>query len=81
MFVLLPFLLLACKEEENIVGADLQPNSEKYQLQFTDTSSINAYSVIDTIATGQMNLNLLGFVADPIFGKRKLEFVLNFVYR
>ncbi len=78
LFVLLPFLLLACKEEENIVGADLQPNSEKYQLQFTDTSSINAYSVIDTIATGQMNLNLLGFVADPIFGKSQVGICSQF---
>ncbi len=78
LFILFSFLFLTCKEEDTIVGADLQPDSEKYQLQFTDTISIKAYSTIDSIISNQMSLNLLGFVSDPIFGKSQANIYSQF---
>lgn len=64
------FVLFGCKEEENIVGLDVQPDSDKLALLFCDTTSINTYSVKeDSISTSKTSLSLLGYVKDPIFGK------------
>lgn len=62
--------LFGCKEEDNIVGLDVQPDSDKLSLLFTDTTSIYAYSVMeDSIPTDETSLSILGFVSDPIYGK------------
>lgn len=64
------FVLFGCKEEENIVGLDVQPDSDKLALIFCDTTIINAYSIKeDSIPTSKTAMNLLGYTKDPIFGK------------
>jgi len=64
------FVFFGCKEEDNIVGLDVQPDSDKLSLLFNDTTSIYAYSVLeDSIPTDETSLSVLGFVSDPIFGK------------
>lgn len=63
------FLLFSCEEEPDLIGLDLQPQSEKLGVAFSDTSSIVAYSLIDdSLRTDNYALNLLGTFNDPVFG-------------
>lgn len=63
-------VFFGCKEEDNIVGLDVQPDSDKLSLLFNDTTSIYAYSLMeDSIPTDETSLSVLGFVSDPVFGK------------
>jgi len=62
------FLLNACKEPDDI-GLNIQPQGDMLNVEFSDTTSIEAYTVIDdSIITSSANLNLLGSIYDPIFG-------------
>jgi hypothetical protein len=62
-------LLNSCDEEPDLIGLDLQPQSEKLGVAFSDTSTVFAYSLIDdSLRTDNYSLNLLGTYNDPIFG-------------
>ena len=79
LFFLLVSFFTSCKEEDDLVGTNIQPNSDNLNLQFVDTVTLNAFSVEDdSIITDEMSLNLLGFVSDPIFGRTQASIYSQF---
>jgi hypothetical protein len=67
--IFLALFFTSCKEEENIVGLDLQSENDKLNLVVWDTASVYAYSQKETeMPTSKTTLSLLGYVNDPIFG-------------
>lgn len=68
-FLSLVFLFISCEEEPDLIGLNLQPQSEKLVLGYSDTTSIIAYSLIDdSMRTDNYPLCLMGSYNDAIFG-------------
>lgn len=62
-------LLWSCKKEPDLLGLDLVPESDLLNHDFIDTITIQAYTVReDSVRTDELTTNLLGSIADPIFG-------------
>ncbi len=60
---------VSCQKEPDSLGLDLQPAGDKLNVIYTDTCSVNAYTLIDdSLRTDNYNVNLLGSIVDPIFG-------------
>lgn len=71
IFVLgLVIIINSCESEPDLLGLNLQPESEKLGLSYNDTSSIFAYSLIDdSLRTDNYySPSLLGTFNDPVFG-------------
>jgi hypothetical protein len=67
-------LFFACKEPDSI-GLKVQPNGDKLNVIYCDTTSLVAYTVKDTfIRTDNTEYNLLGSNNDPVFGKNTASF-------
>lgn len=62
-------LISGCKDENNNLGLDIQPPYDKLAVKYTDTTTVIAYSqVVDSVRTDETSVNLLGSIADPVFG-------------
>ncbi len=60
-------LFSACTHDVSPIGLEL--NQELVGTNFTDTVTIEAYSVLDdTISTANLSANLIGMLHDPVFG-------------
>lgn len=69
MVSLVAVFVSSCKKEPDLIGLDLLPPGEYLNLDYIDTVSMVAYSVReDSLRTDELTLNLLGSIADPIFG-------------
>lgn len=67
-------LLASCQNEDSL-GLDVQPPSDLLDVQYTDTISLVAYTLIeDSLRTDETSQNLVGFYWDPQFGPAKAEF-------
>lgn len=72
-------LFSACKKDESIIGLELQDGNALLGTQFSDTTTISAYSVReDSIITTRLANNVLGFVNDPIFGRTQAGIYTQF---
>ena len=59
--------LSSCKNENSVIGYDLLDNT--VGTDFTDTITLQAWSVLeDTINTTKSSAQILGHLADPVFG-------------
>lgn len=68
LIVLLLFAFTRC-EEPDLLGTNVQPGSDKYNTDYTDTVSIIAFSErVDRLVTDELIYNLLGSCNDPMFG-------------
>ena len=57
----------------------IQPPSDKLNVSFTDTLSINTYCAKDdSVLSDETSTNMLGSINDPIFGKSNAGFVTQF---
>lgn len=67
---LLAIFINSCESEPDLLGLNLQPESEKLGLTFNDTTSIFAYSLIDDSlrSDNYYSPSLLGTFNDPVFG-------------
>ncbi|MCO5264999.1 MAG: DUF4270 domain-containing protein [Lentimicrobium sp.] len=62
-------VITSCQKEPNLIGLDLLPTGEYLNLDYTDTSTLIAYTLReDSLRTDELSLNLLGSIADPVFG-------------
>jgi hypothetical protein len=60
--------LYSCNES-SIIGLDVQPDSDKVNVLFNDTSTIQAFSVKeDSVKSDENSVNLIVSYVDPIFG-------------
>ncbi len=77
--LLIVVTLASCKEEPDLIGLDLIPDSELLNHSLIDTLSIVAYTVReDTLRTDELATNLLGAVNDPVFGVTKASVYTEF---
>ena len=62
-------LFSACTKEPDQVGLGLITENEKLSAGFTDTISLDAYSVLlDTVRTDEPAYGVIGSLKDEIFG-------------
>jgi hypothetical protein len=77
--VLISLILVSCTKEPESIGLDVQPPSDRLGTNFTDTTHIIAYSVLeDSIVTSALSQNVVGYVNDPYFGTMSAGFVTQF---
>ena len=69
IFATLTVLALSCKKEPDLLGLDLIPQDELLSHEYTDTTTVIAYTVKeDTLRTDELATSLLGTVNDPVYG-------------
>ncbi len=74
-FISIVVLGFSCKKEDSILGLEVQPPDEKFGIFYTDTISIDSYTIKeDTLVTNATLYNLLGSFNDSVFGKTKSSF-------
>lgn len=77
MLIVLSFV--SCTKEPDAIGLDIQPPSDRLGTNFTDSTNIIAYSILeDSIVTSALSQNVVGFVNDPFFGKMSAGFATQF---
>lgn len=75
LFILIIILVASCKEDNNNLGLDIQPPSDKLNVFSVDTSAITSYSsIVDSVKTDETSLSLLGSMVDPVFGLSTASF-------
>lgn len=79
LLMILALFLTTCKDENNGLGLNIQPPSDRLDVVSTDTTSVIAYSQIaDSVKTDETSLSLLGSLLDPVFGKSTASFYTQF---
>jgi len=67
--ILFAVLTSGCKKDFEKIGLGLQPEQDNLKVQFCDTTTVIAYSVlVDSVNTSGLTSNLLGSIMDPVFG-------------
>ena len=73
------FLLSAC-DDPGIIGLDVQPPGDNFNISFSDTSTLITFTVReDSIQSDERGLNLLGSYEDPFLGKTYASIYTQFV--
>lgn len=68
-----------CKKEVNKLGFGVQPESDKIDVLYNDTSSVVAYStLLDSISSSNAPTSLAGSLLDPVFGTTTASFSVSF---
>jgi len=77
-FIFVMLCMHACKKPDDF-GLNVQPQGDLLNIEFSDTTSIVAYTVRDdSLQTNLSLLNLLGSMKDPIFGSVTAGFCTQF---
>jgi hypothetical protein len=70
LFFFLVFLFISCNKEPDKIGLKIRPDDDQVNIQYTDTTKVLAYSVLeDSVRTDETQYSLLGSYLDPVFGK------------
>jgi len=79
LFGLLAISMFTGCEKPGVIGLDVQPESDKFNVSFSDTTTLIAYTVrADSIRTDEPILSLLGTYDDPVFGYTAASFYTQF---
>lgn len=69
LIAVLGIAAISCNKEPDLIGLDLLPPGERLNIDFTDTSTLVAYTMKeDSLRTDELSVNLLGSISDPVFG-------------
>jgi hypothetical protein len=69
-----------CDKETGTIGLDLKERDDLLKATFTDSITLNAYSVLeDTLNTRNLQSNFLGFIKDPVFGTTSTGIFTQFI--
>lgn len=72
-------IVSSCQKEPDLIGLNLLPPGEYLNLDHIDTTSIVAYTVReDSLRTDELSLNLVGSIADPLFGTTTASFYTQY---
>lgn len=73
--LLLLTVMVSCSTDPDELGIGVQPESERLNVSFSDTTTVRAHSFfVDSIKTDEMSRALLGSYYDPIFGVTTASF-------
>ena len=79
IFVVCSLFFTACKEDTGIIGLDVQPDDELLNTDTLHSTVITAYSALhDSLITSNVNVNVLGYLNDPVFGKTQAGIYTQF---
>lgn len=68
-FLVAAFVLHSCRKPENEIGLELQPEDELISLNFTDTFTVEAFTIDeDSLRSDELSLSLAGNYLDPLLG-------------
>lgn len=75
-YLFLIFLaLVSCAKDPTELGLNLQPQDDLLNVQFTDTTTVIAYSVAeDSMRSDEPSVAFVGELNDPVFGKTSASF-------
>lgn len=83
LFLTTLFLIISvssCYKPAGEIGAIIQPEDSKLQVEWTDTTVVYAFSVPDdTVRTDGLSTTLLGSILDPTFGHTTASFYSQFM--
>src|SRR5947207_1624171 len=69
-YVISGIIILASCNDPDVIGLDVQPQSDLINLKFSDTTSVTAYTVReDSLRCDETTLQLLGSYMDSVFGR------------
>ncbi len=69
LYAVLGLAAISCQKEPDLIGLDLLPIEDNLNIDYTDTSTVVAYTLReDSLRTDELALNLLGSMSDPVFG-------------
>jgi hypothetical protein len=72
--------LQGCQKDPSSIGLGLRDPDNILNAVFTDTVSLNTYSIVeDTLNTTNLLSNFLGFIKDPVFGTTVAGIFTQFV--
>lgn len=81
-FSLIFFLIVSlssCYKPAGQIGDEIQPDQSKLRIFYSDTTTVNAYSVPeDSVRSDELTRNQLGSIADPVFGSTVSSFYTQF---
>ncbi len=82
MALLFVLVVVSCKKTDSDVGKDILPEEDILGATYCDTASVTAYSILDdSIRTDESYVgsvaNLIGSIADPIFGRTDASVFVN----
>ncbi|MCL2167976.1 MAG: DUF4270 domain-containing protein [Lentimicrobiaceae bacterium] len=70
----------SCQKDISSIGLNLKDRDDLINAIFTDSISINAYSILeDTLNTKNLISNYLGFIKDPVFGTTTAGIYTQFI--
>lgn len=76
---LIPLFVVSCSKPAGTIGIEIQPEDTKLNLNYTDTTTLYAYSEpIDSIRSDYLAWNGIGSLKDPIFGHTNVGFYTQF---
>lgn len=79
LFAVISISLYSCKDP-GLVGVDVQPEQDKFSLQYSNHFNITSHTIQETATrTDETNYNLLGSIIDPVFGKSEASFMCQFL--
>ena len=83
IFLCFVFVFNSCKKTETDIGREILPNEDLLNATYCDTSTIIAYTVLDdSLRTDESYIGyipqLVGSMADPVFGRTDATLYLNF---
>jgi len=67
--ILIVILIVSCKKQDDTIGLEVQPLSDKAIVYYDTTLMINSYTEIDTnVMTSNTSSNLLGSISESVYG-------------
>ncbi len=70
------FLLTSCDDEGTLIGENLQPQNDKFSVNYYDTFPVEVYTgSLDSLRTDEMALAVAGEFIDPVFGTTNADFI------
>ncbi len=79
LLLTLMLVITSCTKDPDSIGLDIQPPTDRLGTDFSDSTSITAYSVIeDSIITSGLSQNIVGWINDPYFGVTQAGFATQF---
>lgn len=69
LLAIVVFGATSCIKSPKKIGAGIMPEDSKLKVDWTDTTSVYAFSeIIDSVRSDELRYNFLGSIVDPVFG-------------
>lgn len=70
------FLLSACDDDSTLIGENLQPQNDKFSVNYYDEFPVKVYTgLLDSLRSDETSLAVAGELIDPVFGTTYADFI------